>query len=187
VKINFYFGDNRMKKHILHALLVSLFILPVTLPQQAAAQPRGDFGFGLIALEPLGGTIKYWTAANQALDADIGESYFGAPRVDVDYCWHYNSFNSQVLLIYGGIGAAFGFGGSGYYDVYYGRDYNGHPFYIRDYYNSTFGFGARFLLGLDILPRRIPLEFFAQAGPLLGISPAFGVGFDFAIGVRFYP
>jgi len=176
-----------MKKRIAKVIVLGLLVFPLIQPRQSIAQPQGDFGFGLILLEPLGGTIKYWTAANQALDADIGESYFGAPRIDVDYLWHFNSFRSNVLLLYGGLGAALGFGSAGYYDVYYGRDYNGHPFYVRDYYNSTFGFGVRFLLGLDILPRRVPLEFFAQAGPLIGIVPAFGVGWDFAIGVRFYP
>jgi hypothetical protein len=152
-----------------------------------AQRPAGDFGFGLILGDPLGGTVKYWVNATNAIDADIGESYFGAPRIDVDYLWHFNSFNSRVVLLYGGIGGAVGFGsGYGYYGVFYKRDDEGHPFYYRTY-NSDVGFGIRAIFGLNIVPKRTPLEFFIQAGPLIGILPAFGVGFDLALGVRFYP
>src|SRR5258708_36092735 len=158
-----------MKKRIAKFIVLGLLVFPLLQPRQSIAQPQGDFGFGLILIEPLGATVKYWTAPNQAIDADIGESYFGLPRVDVDYLWHFNSFNSHVLLLYGGIGAAFGFGSSGYYDLYYSRDFEGHPFYYRAYYNSTFGFGIRMLFGLDIIPKRVPFEFFAQVGPLIGI------------------
>jgi len=172
-----------MKKYIILLVLTfsTIFVNGTSLRAQT-----GDFGFGLILIEPLGATVKYWTASNQAIDADIGESYFGAPRVDVDYLWHFNSFNSHVALLYGGLGASFGFGYGYSYDIIYARDENGTPFYYRTV-NNSFGFGVRMLFGLDIFPKRVPFEFFAQIGPLIGIVPVFGVGFDFAIGARFYP
>src|SRR5689334_2022848 len=71
-----------MKKLI---LLVVLTISTIFTNVTSLRAQTGDFGFGLILIEPLGATVKYWTAPNQAIDADIGESYFGAPRVDVDY------------------------------------------------------------------------------------------------------
>src|SRR5476651_1846790 len=84
-----------------------------------AQRPSGDFGFGLILGDPLGGTIKYWVSPTGALVGDIGESFFGVPRIDVDYLWHFNSFNSHVVLLYGGIGGAVGFGyGYQYYGVF---------------------------------------------------------------------
>jgi hypothetical protein len=43
------------------------------------------------------------------------------------------------------------------------------------------------MFGLNVIPRRTPLEFFLEVGPLIGITPAFGVAVDWAIGVRFYP
>jgi hypothetical protein len=153
-----------------------------------AQRPPGDFGFGLILGDPLGGTIKYWVSPTNALVADIGESYFGVPRIDVDYLWHFNSFNSRVVLLYGGIGGAVGFGyGYRYYGVFYNGDGEGRPFYYRAYSSSTVGIGVRAIFGLNIVPKRTPLEFFIEAGPLLGIVPTFGVGFDLAVGVRFYP
>ncbi|MFI5263194.1 MAG: hypothetical protein ACHQM6_01620 [Candidatus Kapaibacterium sp.] len=152
-----------------------------------AQRPPGDFGFGLILGDPLGGTIKYWTSPTNALVADIGESYFGVPRIDVDYLWHFNSFNSRVVLLYGGIGGAVGFGYDyGYYGVFYSRG-EGRPFYYRYGTTSSVGIGVRAIFGLTIVPKRTPLEFFLEAGPLLGIVPTFGVGFDLAVGVRFYP
>jgi len=156
-----------------------------------AQGPEGkEFGFGLILGEPTGGTIKYWVNPENALVADIGYSYFGAPRIDLDYVWHFHAFNSNVVKLYGALGGAVGFG-NGYYGVFYkrGKYYvisDDAPFYYRSYYNSDVGFGVRAMFGLNIIPRRTPLELFLEAGPLIGISP-FGVAFDLAVGVRFYP
>ena len=169
---------------------ILLFILSGISSSSFAQGPGGkDFGFGLILGDPLGATIKYWTGPTNALVADIGESYFGSPRIDVDYLWHFNAFNSRIVNLYAGIGGAIGFGNDyGYYGVFYRRDYEGKPpFFDRAYYNSDVGFGIRAIFGLNIVPKRTPLEFFVEAGPLIGISPAFGVGLDLALGVRFYP
>jgi hypothetical protein len=168
------------------AIIFCVLILSLK-PQKSFSQgPGGDFGFGLILGEPLGGTIKYWTSQTNAIVGDVGASYFGEPRFDVDYLWHFYSFRSRIVALHAGIGAAVGFG-NGYYDIIYARDIEGHPFYYRAYYNSNVGFGVRAIFGLEIYPRRTPLEFFIEAGPLIGISPAFGVGWDLAAGVRFYP
>ena len=154
-----------------------------------AQGPEGkDFGFGLILGEPTGGTIKYWLNSENALVGDIGYSYFGAPRIDIDYLWHFHAFNSNIVKLYAAIGGAVGFG-TGYYGVFYqGKHYDegDYPFYYRGYRNSDIGFGIRAMFGLNVIPRRTPVEFFLELGPLIGISP-FGVAFDAAIGVRFYP
>ena len=42
------------------------------------------------------------------------------------------------------------------------------------------------MFGLNIIPKRTPLEFFLEVGPLIGLYP-FGVAVDIAAGVRFYP
>src|SRR5437764_15326859 len=76
-----------------------------------AQGPEGkDFGFGLILVEPLGGTIKYWTNPVNAIVGDIGASYFGATRLQVDYLWHFNPFQSTIVKMYAGPGLAIGFG-----------------------------------------------------------------------------
>ena len=154
-----------------------------------AQGPEGkDFGFGLILGEPTGGTIKYWLNSENALVGDIGYSYFGAPRIDIDYLWHFHAFKSNIVKLYAAFGGAVGFG-NGYYGVFYKHNhYNeeDHPFYYRGYGTSDIGFGIRAMFGLNIIPKRTPLEFFLEVGPLIGISP-FVAAMDAAVGVRFYP
>src|ERR1051325_3668846 len=71
--------------------LCSLLLLLMIMSSSSRAQgPQGkDFGFGLILGEPLGGTVKFWTSAENAIVGDIGASYFGSPRIQGDYLWHF--------------------------------------------------------------------------------------------------
>ena len=151
-----------------------------------AQGPMGrDFGFGIVLGEPLGGTVKFWTAPDQAFVGSIGGSYFGAPRLGLDYLWHFDAFHSGVVKMYAGPGLAIGFG-QGYYYWFYGKHGKyGDVFYYRE--PGTTGIAMRVVLGLNIIPRRTPIELFLEAGPLIGISPGFGTAFDLAAGIRFYP
>jgi len=175
-----------MKKNLKHhiSLLAVLLTMSVFTVSPIWSQgPLGrQFGFGITLGDPLGGTIKYWTAQNEALVADIGGDYFGSPRLDIDYYWHFNAFNSSVVKLYAGPGLALGFG-DGNYGLWYSH---GHDYYfIRD--NGGTGVGVHVLIGLNIIPRRSPIEIYAEFGPLIGITPAFGASFDAALGIRFYP
>lgn len=176
-------------KKLIFTQLVFITLLFLTVFGNASAQGPGgkDFGFGLIIGEPTGGTIKYWLNNENALVADIGYSYFGAPRIDIDYLWHFPAFRSTVVKLYAAFGAAVGFG-SGYYGVFYSHKFKDDErrFYYRSYYGTDIGFGIRAMFGLNIIPKRTPLEFFLEVGPLIGLYP-FGVAVDAAIGVRFYP
>ncbi|MDP4218954.1 MAG: hypothetical protein Q8916_00510 [Bacteroidota bacterium] len=174
-------------KFKLKTLVLALVIMGMVVGFSAnplhAQGPQGrSFGFGIVLGDPLGGTIKYWTASNEALAASIGGDYFGSPRLDVDYYWHFNAFNSSIVKLYAGPGLAIGFGS--------GRDYlwykRGHDYFFYRQEGQT-GFGARVLVGLDIIPRRTPIELYLEVGPLIGFAPAFGASFDAAIGIRFYP
>jgi hypothetical protein len=175
-----------MRTTITKLIALSLFACTVifALANSASAQgPEGrNFGFGLVLGDPTGGTIKYWTASAQALVASIGGDYFGSTRLDIDYHWHFNAFRSSVVKLYAGPGIAFGFG-SGRSFLWYKK---GHEYYfIRD--DGSTGIGARILLGLNIIPRNTPIELYLEAGPLIGLSPAFGTSMDVAVGIRFYP
>jgi hypothetical protein len=143
---------------------------------------RKDFGFGIIIGEPTGATIKYWVDNDNALVASIGSSYFGDPRLGIDYLWHFDAFNSRVVNLYAGPGGVIGFGkgGGGYW-------YSDHKdrFYYRS--GSNAGLGIRGVFGLDVVPQRTPLEFFFEFGTLVGLAPDFGSAIDVAVGVRFYP
>ena len=148
-----------------------------------AQGPRGNtFGFGIVLGEPLGGTVKYWTTPDQAFVASIGGSYFGNPRLNIDYIWHFDAFQSQIVKLYAGPGLSFGFGEGSYYWIYTNH---GNAYYIRR--DGATGIGIRMMLGLNVIPRRTPMELFLEVGPLIGISPAFGASFDLGLGVRFYP
>ncbi|HYM21374.1 MAG TPA: hypothetical protein VEW28_10290 [Candidatus Kapabacteria bacterium] len=163
------------------ASTVVIFSTAVISPASAQGPRGSSFGFGIVLVEPLGGTVKFWTASDQAFVGSIGGSYFGNPRLNVDYIWHFDAFNSQIVKLYAGPGLSLGFGQGSYYWYYRRGDY----FYVRD--PGSTGIGIRVMLGLNIIPRRTPMELFIEAGPLIGVSPAFGSAFDFGLGVRFYP
>jgi len=147
-----------------------------------AQRPMGrNFGFGLILGDPVGATIKVWTAPDQAFTGMIAASYFGSPRIGGDYIWHFNAFNSDVVNMYAGPGLVLGIGRGAYY-IY--RN-NGDVFYVRD--DGVAGIAARVMLGINIVPRQTPIEIFLEAGPLIGISPGFGAAIDLGLGIRFYP
>ncbi len=149
---------------------------------QASAQgPAGrTLGFGAILGDPSGGTVKVWLQREQALDFYIGGDYFGTPRIGGDYLWHFFPFNSDVANMYAGVGGTIGLGiGGGYW---YGDN---HGWYYRAEGNS--GIGLRAIIGIDVVPRRTPLELFCELGPLFGVTPETGFGMDFALGLRFYP
>lgn len=148
-----------------------------------AQGPRGkDFGFGLVLGDPLGLTAKLWTNKENAFAFSLGRSYFGSPRIQADYLWHFDAFQSSVVKMYAGPGLGVGFGreSSGFwYKGSKGR------WYYRE--GDDFGIGARAIVGLNIIPKRTPLEIFVEFGPNIGLLPGFGAAVDAGIGIRFYP
>lgn len=147
-----------------------------------AQGPRGkNFGFGLILGDPLGATVKYWTSSENAIVGDIGSSYYGSPRIQADYLWHFDAFSSNVVKMYAGPGLAIGLGEYGN-SLWYRK---GRFVYVRE--RGDVAIGVRGIFGLNIVPRRTPLEIFVEAGPLISLSPGFFSAVDAAIGVRFYP
>lgn len=163
-------------------LFFILIICTGTMINQLYAQsPAGkNFGFGLVLGEPTGLTLKFWTQRNNAFVIDVGESYFGSPRIGVDYLWHFNAFNSNVARLYAGFGGALGIGRS---NGFYYSNHDG--FFYRS--DNGLGLGLRGVLGVNVIPERSPIELFLEAGLLVGLSPAFGSAGDVGIGIRFYP
>jgi hypothetical protein len=143
-----------------------------------ASAQRGATGFGIILGDPTGLTLKHWVSRDQAIAASLGGSYFGAPRIGVDYLWHFNAFRSNTVILYGDVGAVIGLGKG----VRWWGD-RGYKYYDRDQTRL----GVRGMFGVNVLPRGTPLEFFLELGPLLGIAPGFGTAIDVGLGMRFYP
>jgi hypothetical protein len=168
-------------KNIL-ASLSAIFLLGIISPVHAQGPGGNSFGFGIILGDPLGGTVKFWLNRDNAIDAYIGGDYFGSPRIGADYLWHFWPFNSSVVNMYAGPGLALGFGYGGDWGWYrVGRD----SWIYRS--GGGMGVGIRAIVGLDIVPKRAPIEIFLELGPLIGITPGFGAAFDAALGIRFYP
>ncbi len=164
--------------------MLVMFFAAIIADQAHAQGPQGkDFGFGLNLGEPLGATVKFYVNKENALQAHLGSSYFASLRVGADYLWHFDVFKSQVVKMYAGPGAAVGFGNK-YRGWFYKK---GKYIYWYERNDDEMGFGIRAIFGINIIPKRTPLEIFVEMGPFIGITPAFGSTFDAAIGVRFYP
>ena len=163
-----------------HALMFA-FVLFFAVNLYSQGPGGKSFGFGLILGEPVGATIKYWTDKDNAFVGDIGgNSYYGSLRVSGDYLWHFNAFNSQIVNMYAGPGVVLGLGdsfGGGWW--YKGRKW--------EYTRGSAAIGVRGIFGINIIPRRTPLEIFLEVGPLISISPGVFSTLDAAVGVRFYP
>lgn len=164
-----------MKKYFI--LIEVLFVL-ICFSSSFAQSPGGkNFGFGIIMGEPTGGTLKFFSNRNNAFVIDFGSSYFGSPRIGMDYLWQFSAFNSNIANLYAGAGGVIGFG-------------KGHGFYYEDKYireRNNAGFGARGVFGVNIIPRRTPLEIFFEVGVLVAVIPDFGSSADVGLGMRFYP
>ncbi len=134
-------------------------------------------GFGIIVGEPIGLTLKVWPDYDRAFVFDLGNSYFGDLRFDVDYLWHFNAFRSRIVNLYAGPGGVLGIGG-------------GNGFWYKGKYHRTsndLGLGVRGVFGINVIPERTPLEIFFELGVLVGLAPDFGSTVDAALGMRFYP
>lgn len=148
----------------------------------AQAQPRiGNLGFGLILGEPTGLTLKGSLGGGNAWDAALGASWFGRLRIHGDYLWSANVFNSSKAGMYFGVGGAIGFGRGGGV-LYRGR--GGEWYYAND--DNGVAIGARGVVGLNFLPSQ-QVELFMELAPIIGLIPNTGVGWDGAVGVRYYP
>ncbi len=166
-----------MRKQLFMILTIisfsSLFI-----PSAAQNSPNGKkFGFGIIVGDPTGLTLKIWTSKPNAFAFSLGKSYFGSPRIGMDYLWHFDAFNSDVAKLYAGPGGVIGIG-------------EGTGFYYKDKYKRTgndLGLGVRGVFGVNVIPERTPLEIFFEVGALVALTPDFDSAADVALGMRFYP
>ena len=158
-------------------IIMFLFITGYLTEVFPQSPQRKDFGFGIIFGDPTGGTLKFWSNNHNAFVVDVGASFFGKPRIGLDYLWHFDAFNSDIAYLYAGPGGAIGFG-------------KGDGFWYDDKFHRTrdeIGIGARGVFGLNVVPRNTPLEIFFEIGMLLGLVPDFGSAADVAVGMRFYP
>jgi hypothetical protein len=166
-----------MHRSFIIVLLCSYFLFPGNVNAQS---PRGkEFGFGIVLGDPTGVSVKYWTQSTNAFVFDLGASYFGSPRIGVDYLWHFDAFRSNEVKLYAGPGVVLGIGeGNGFW-------YQNKEGFL--YRGEDAGLAVRGVFGVNIIPRETPMEIFFELGTLVGLAPDFGAAVDAALGFRFYP
>jgi hypothetical protein len=157
---------------------ILLLILSTSVSKSFSPMGR-NFGFGIMLGEPTGLTAKVWSSKDEAWVFSLGNSYLGRLRIGADYLWHFNAFNSSVVNMYAGPGFAVGIGESeGWWY------HNKNKYYYKE--DDEIGFGVRGVFGINIVPKRTPLEIYGEIGVMVGILPATHTNAEGAIGIRFY-
>ncbi|MFY8161758.1 MAG: hypothetical protein ACOVNU_10550 [Candidatus Kapaibacteriota bacterium] len=164
-----------MYKFMKMLLVVTLFMITTNLGN--AQSPQGKtMGVGVMLGDANGATLKLWQGGDVAYNIYLTNSFFGNITIGADYMKHFNAFNSKVFNLHLAGGALIGTGkggGIGY------RDYN----YTR---SGSTGIALRGMLGVNYIPNNTPLEVTAEIGPLLSLTPGFGMFVMADFGVRLY-
>lgn len=128
--------------------------------------------------EPSGITAKYWLSRSQAFDVglsySLNDDYLALMS---NYLWHFptvfgatGSVGSQFVP-YLGIGGVLAFDEDGPFDRGRGDDV---------------ALGARIPVGVELLPRAVPLGIFAELAPGVGLVPEVFGFLQGEVGGRFY-
>jgi hypothetical protein len=157
-------GVKTMKKSLVALLSCFFFVISFSY-----AQDRG-FGVGVVTGEPTGLSVKIWTGPTNALQFSLAwrnEDEFFGNRLNIsgDYLWHsFDAIQSTYRFpVYYGVGGRLISGG---------RE--------RDI------FGVRGVVGIDFLPRTVPLDVFLQFVPMLVLTPSTGIDAEAGLGLRFF-
>lgn len=170
-----------MRNYLL--ITVAIIAIIVCSPRNGGAQPQPkSFGFGLILGDPTGLTLKGSLGGNNSWDAAIGSSWFGSIRIHGDYLWAADVFNSRKAGLYFGLGGVIGFGNGGGGVLYKGE--KGRWYYSDE---DRIWLGVRGSAGVNFMPFSAPVEIFGEIAPIIGLTPVTGVGWDAALGIRYYP
>jgi hypothetical protein len=152
----------------------------------AAASPSaGGTGLGVMLGDPSSLTFKHWTSGTTAIDGHLSYRFGDYVAVMADHLWHFpGAFNSMTrgkisnqFLPYVGLGGALFFSG---------EERDRKKFLYRDQEFRSVALGARVPLGIEFLPRNLPLGFFLELTPGVAVVPAVFGFFQGGIGARYY-
>lgn len=153
-----------MKKYLLIIVCSLLFV-----SMRAQAQDKG-FGLGFVTGQPTGISTKIWTGPTNALQFSLAwrnENPFFGNRVSIsgDYLWHsFDAIHSSYRFpVYYGVGGMITSGG-----------------------DESDVLGIRGVVGIDFLPRTVPLDVFLQVVPMLALEPSTTLNIDAGLGLRFF-
>lgn len=154
--------------------LIPMSLLVATLSAAPAyARAPGGFGLGLMIGDPTGITGALRSGDTSVIQAQAGWStVHDNVHLNVDYLYNLAILNAPEapnvsFPVYIGVGACLKLDD----DNWYGDDE---------------GVGVRVPLGLTILPRSAPLDFFLEVAPAVLILPETDVTVDGGVGARFY-
>ncbi|MDY0004034.1 MAG: DUF3996 domain-containing protein [Polyangia bacterium] len=138
-------------------------------------------GIGGMLGAPTGLSLKVYFNPRHALDFGLGVGYWGGATVLVhgDYKLHFPLVRAPDfdLPLYFGVGAKLTLWFTDHDHRYWGS-WGGHDGYV--------GVGIRVPVGIAFNLNRIPLDFFLEVVPGVGLFPGIGFFVDGAIGVRYY-
>ena len=130
-----------------------------------AAQENNRLGLGFAMGAPSGLNAKVWLSHINALDITAGWSYWNT-WVKADYLWHdwsvIQANEDMDIPLYYGVG---GFAGG-----------------LKD----DTGMGPEAVIGLDMMLKRAPFDFFVEAGPAVQLIGNTGVYIHASLGARYY-
>lgn len=149
--------------------------------------PMGkQIGIGIQVGAPTALTAKIMLAPDQGIVAGLGAGYgfFFAPTLSlhVDYVWH-----PMILTQSDAFALSWYVGGGAWLGLWDGnrRGYVVAPFYTYVFV-SPIALALRVPIGVSLAMKSIPLEFYGEAAPALGIFPGITFGLGFTLGARFY-
>jgi hypothetical protein len=158
---------------------IIIIILAACLFCSAAFAQKSGFGLGIIIGEPTGITGKYWLSSKSAIDGAIAWSFHGENlHLHGDYLIHKFDLIKVAkgsLPLYFGVGVRARFNDHDYYDH--------HDHYDHDHHARI---GIRIPVGLDYLFAHDPIDIFFEIVPILDLTPDTEVGFNAAIGFRYF-
>ena len=138
-------------------------------------------GVGGMLGAPTGLSLKVYFNPRHALDFGLGVGYWGGATVLVhgDYKLHFTLARTQDfdLPLFVGVGVKLTVWFTDH-DHWYWGNYGGHEGYL--------GVGIRVPVGISFNLNRLPLDFFLEIVPGVGLYPGIGVFLDGAIGLRYY-
>ena len=144
---------------------IIIVIVIIVFASSSQAQQSG-LGVGIIVGEPTGFSGKYWISPWSAIDGAIAWSLGNKGKLQIhsDYLWH----NYKIIsVIKGKLPIYYGIGG-------------------RLLFTSENIAGIRGVVGLDYLFATTPLDIFLELVPILDLAPKVDLGFNGAIGIRYY-
>ncbi|MBI9071269.1 MAG: hypothetical protein JEY94_06705 [Melioribacteraceae bacterium] len=151
-----------MKKFLLTVILVVFTFLNF----ETFAQDQG-FGLGIMIGKPTAISSKYWLSENTAADFGLGYSILDDAgfTLHTDFLYHQDGLfeSSEKIVVHYGFGAR-----------------------LKANDNNDTSLGARGVIGLTWMSKQSPIDAFIELAPVFKLIPKTALGFDLALGARYY-